>query len=110
VDRLLASEETEHLGFGGGVGEGGFDLGGSGSGSRSGRGRRGSWGRGAGAVVVVGVGGRGGASAADVEPVGELLHEGLVLGARSLSVRLLLLRHDCRTRRAKGNACELKWI
>jgi hypothetical protein len=85
VDRLLASEEAEHLGLGGGVGVAGFDLGG----------RRGGWGRGAGAVVVVRVGGA--SAAADVE----LVHEGLVLRARSLSVRLLLLRHVCRTRRAK---------
>jgi hypothetical protein len=87
VDRLLASEEAEHLGLGGGVGVAGFDLGG----------RRGGWGRGAGAVVVVRVGGGGASAAADVE----LVHEGLVLRARSLSVRLLLLRHVCRTRRAK---------
>jgi hypothetical protein len=83
VDRLLASEEAEDVGLGGGVGEGGFDLGGSRS--RSGRRR----GRGAGALVGVG-GGR--ATAGDVELVGELLHEGVVLGARAPSFRLLL-RH-----------------
>ena len=98
VDRLLAAEEAEHLGLGlggrrgGGVGEGGLDLGG-------GRGRRG----GARPLVVVGVRGRGGGVlAADVELVGELLHQGLVLGARA-AFRVRLLRHVRNPRAAPGD-------
>jgi hypothetical protein len=97
VDRLLAAEEAEHLGLGlggrrgGGVGEGGLDLGG-------GRGRR----RGARPLVVVGVRGRGGVLAADVELVGELLHQGLVLGARA-AFRVRLLRHVRNPRAAPGD-------
>lgn len=97
MDGLLAAEEAEHLVLGigrrrrGGGGEGGgSDLGGGGGGGGGGR-RRGAW-----ALVLVGVRRGGGVvAAADVELVGDLLHQGLRLVASVLGVRLL--RHGSRS-------------